>query len=840
MPRAGAVERDGHAFCCSGCSAAFAVIHGCGLDRCYALRDSATSPVRTSGRAYAEFDDPAFEALYVRTLAGDRPLKTTELMLQGLHCAACVWLVERVPSIVEGVAEARLDYRRATLRVTWDPLRVALSAIARALAALGYAPHPARGLSARELRRLDDRAWMARIGVAGACASNVMLLAAALYSGLLDAMDPSHARLLRWVSMGLSVLAMAWPGMVFLRGAWSAIRARRLSLDVPIAAGLWAGLAWGVVNTVRDTGEVYFDSIAVLVFALLVGRFIQQRQQRRALDSVELLFALTPSSARLVTERGVREAPVEALKVGDMVEVRPGDCVAVDGTIVQGATRIDAALLTGESRASVATLGQGVHAGTVNLDAPIRVRVEATGEATRVGKLMRLVEEGTRARAPIVQLTDRMAGWFIAAILVLGVATIALWWPIDPARGVERAVALLVVTCPCGLGLATPLVMTMALGRAARAGMLIKSAEAIERLAKPGAIHLDKTGTVTFGRTRVVRWWGDPGVRALAVVLAESSGHHAARAIAQWGSEQKARAGATDVMEGSGAIGAPSVACVAERGGLGLEGLVGGSRVRMGSESFVRPRALRDACAACAEEGLTPVVIEVDGIASAVAGLGDEIRPDARGAVRDLRERGWRVAMLSGDCPSIVARVCEAIAIDDGRGGLTPERKVEAVRDALRDRGTLSNAGTGRGAGPVVMVGDGVNDAPALATADVGIAVRGGAEASMAAADVYLSRPGLAPVVELLDGSRRAMRAVRRTILTSVAYNIVAAALCLMGLINPLLAAIIMPMSSLTVLAMAMRSRTFDGGSRESRRERAGAGETAERVEQLGLTPQGG
>lgn len=802
VPR-GLVRRGGERqFCCNGCEVAFDVIHSCGLDRYYALRaasdqtEGSAGPVRSTSKRYAEYDDPMFRELYCRELPGGK--MSTELFLQGVHCGACVWLVERLPRVVSGVIEVRLDLRRALVRIVWDDAAVRLSRVARVLDEIGYPPHPARDAGSRDARKREDRGMLIRIGVAGACAGNVMLLALALYAGMFDTMEREYTSLFRWISMGLSVVSLAWPGSVFFRGAWGAIRMRTLHLDVPIALGLGVGALWGVMNTVRGVGEVYFDSLSVLVFALLVGRWIQRRQQRWAADSVELLFSLTPTSARIIevdAQGGeiVREVPIEAVASGAIVDVRAGDSIPVDGIVIDGNSMVDASLLTGESQPLTVRCGDVVAAGAVNLAGRLRVRVEATGEATRVGKLMRMVEEGARRRAPIVTLADRMAGGFIVVMLALAAITVAAWLVIDPSRpgaAIDHAAALLIVTCPCGLGLATPLAMTVAIGRAARRGILVKGGDALERLAKPGTVFLDKTGTVTYGRMTVARWCGDQSVKPLVAAIEAGSSHPIAVALTR------------DLGTPAEALSVNATSTV----GGGIEGEVSGRHVVVGSVEFVSSRASSGqkwasvAAVSLTGDGLTPVLVAVDGVIVAAAGIGDVVREEAAGAVAWLRERGWRVRLLSGDHRHTVARIGASLGIagDEALGGVSPEEKLAMVSAAVQER-----------RGTVVMIGDGVNDAAALAAADVGVAVHGGAEASLAAADVYLNQPGLAAVGDLFFASRRTMGVIRRNVAASLVYNVVAAALCVTGMINPLLAAIIMPASSLTVVALSVRGQTF-------------------------------
>ncbi|MFO0830777.1 MAG: heavy metal translocating P-type ATPase [Phycisphaerales bacterium] len=788
---AGLVEEGAASqFCCEGCRTAYQVIQEGGLASFYAMRAREGTSVRAArparARAYSEFDDPTFQDLYCRMCTGN--LRSTDLLLEGVHCAACVWLLEKLPTLVPGVIEARLTLRRASLHVVWSADAVALSTVARTLSTLGYTPHPARGRRADEVRRAEDRRSLIRIAVAGACAGNVMLLFIALYAGLFDAMDPAHVQLFRWASMVLSTIAILWPGWVFFRGAWASVRARSLTLDVPLAIGFGAGLVWGILNTIRGTGDLYFDSLAALIFFLLVGRFIQHRQQRTAADSVELLFSLTPTNARVVDGDAVRDVAVEALKPGQWVEVRSGESVPADGVIRSGDARIDRSLLTGESRPAHLRVGDAAHAGTVNLSGIIRVEVTATGEATRVGQLMRLVEEGSRRKGEVVQLADTFAGWFIIAILVLSTVTAVLWWRTSPQRAIDHAIALLIATCPCGLGLATPLAMTVALGQAARRGILVKSAEAVEQLSRAGTLILDKTGTITGGRTSLARWWGTDEVAGIVGAVEAASGHHVARAL----TEGLAR----HAQPGLGVEG------FVEATGRGVAAVVGGRSVRIGSVPFVSGATMcmgaSEALADVERDGLSPVLVAIEGTVVGVAGLGDAIRPDAAEAVAGLRGQGWRVLIASGDAPHVVAAVGRMLSLPPGdcHGGLTPEQKTDLVR--------LS-----RSSGPVVMVGDGVNDAPALAEATVGVAVHGGAEASLAAADVYAAREGLAPLVDLLKGSRRTMGVVKRSIAVSLAYNVVVAGLAMAGLVTPLAAAILMPAASLSVLAVCVRARTF-------------------------------
>ena len=776
-----AAERQ---FCCAGCRTAYTIINEHGLGRYYEFGEQRETAVTPSGRSYEEFDHPAFRSRYVRTNP-DNGTQSVELYIEGVHCASCVWLVERMPLLVAGVTRAELNVGRALATIEWKADTTSLSCIARQLDALGYPPHPFRGVRRDEMRRKEDRAMLVRIGVAGAIAINVMLAALALYSGRLSGMEAEWERFFRWISLIVVTPAMFWPGRVFFLGAVASLRARTLSMDVPLALGLGAGYVRGVLNTVADSGPVYFDGLATLIFALLVGRFLQLRGQRAASDSSELLFALTPSTARVTTDgESVTTVPAEALLPGMVLDVRAGDTFAADGTVIDGSSNVDNALLTGESRPLQISSGAKVFAGTVNLSARVRVRVDESGETSRVAKLMRLVEENAVRRAPVVQAANRLAGYFVAVVLVLSVVTWAMWRNTNPSAAIDNAIALLIVTCPCALALSTPLAVSVAIGQAAKRGILIKGGDVLELLATPARLFLDKTGTITQAKARVVHWTGTDEGRRMTLALEHHSNHPIADAFRNSWSD----------------VNVPAADDVEYRSGEGLAGTVEGHRVLAGSPEFVARETGCITVSSLAGSEYSPIVVAIDGQIVGEARIGDPIRPDAKAAVGQLGKDHWKIGILSGDAREVVADVGRTLGVPtaDCIGHASPEVKLERVIEARRT-------------GHVVMVGDGVNDAAAMAASSVGIGVHGGAEACLQTADVYLSRPGLTPLVELIDGSRRTMSVIRRNIAFSIFYNVIGAGLAMTGVLTPLLAAVLMPASSITVVLASWRSRTFAG-----------------------------
>jgi P-type Cu2+ transporter len=779
---------DGESFCCAGCRSVHAIVHAAGLGGYYRYRDGALPAVKAPSalRKYQELDDASFQARSVKTDESGR--LNVELLLEGVHCSACVWLVERVGRVVPGVVGSRLDLSRNVVSLTWDGSQTTLSAIARGLESLGYPVH-ALGESHTEVARSRDRALLLRLGIAGAAAGNVMLMAFALYSGAFSGMEASFRALFRWASFGIATPAVFWCGAVFLRGGWAALRTRTPHMDLPVSIGILAGYAGGVFNTVTGRGDVYFDSLCTLIFLLLVGRYLQQTHHRRSTSQSELLSALAPQRAHIVEGASERDVPAADVALGAMVRVSAGERVPVDGVVARGVASLDTSLLSGEAMPVETRVGDRVHAGTVCQSGEIVVRTEAAGAESRLGRLMASVAATQLQRAPIVRLADRVAGYFVVGILATATLTLALWLHWDPSHAVDHVVALLVVTCPCALGMATPLAVSVALNLAAKAGILFKGGEYIEELAKPARFVFDKTGTLTLGQPELVAWMGDAAWQAPLRALEAKSGHPLARSIQRGFPENQLRVEElTELPEG------------------GLSGKVAGRALLVGSAALVErhlgklPGWADKLVWSHAEAGRTPVVLAADGVVRAVLGFGDPLRAEAASHLQKLQRMGHRFEILSGDHQTVVDGVATELGIPlgDARGGMSPEAKLERVK-ALRQRGER-----------VIMVGDGVNDAAAMAAANVGFAVHGGTETCLKAADVFATRAGLAPVTDAVVGSRRALAAIRRGIVISLAYNVVSIGLAVFGMLSPLLAAILMPLSSISVVSLALHAKSFE------------------------------
>ncbi|MEM7675324.1 MAG: heavy metal translocating P-type ATPase [Myxococcota bacterium] len=781
---AGLIEPDADAqFCCRGCKTVHGLIHAEGLDAYYELRgDDRASPASNTDASYAAYDDPSFIARYGKPLEGGR--LEVPLLLEGVHCSACLWLIETAMNRMDGVVEARLTFGRAHLQLIFNPTQTTLRTLAERLAKLGYPPHPAKtSAGAQAVQRTERNLWV-RLGIAGAVLGNVMLMAFALYGGWFSGMSDEFAELFRWGSLLVTLPSITYAAWPFYRGAVAGLSQRVLHMDLPISIGIIVGFVGGCLNTLRGTGEIYFDSVCALIFLLLIGRVLQVRQQRRARENTELLYALTPSSARRLDAEGhAGLVAIETLQVGDLIEVHPGETFATDGIIQRGTSTVDASLLSGEAMPVDVSVGDEVFGGTKNLQDNLTVTVTREVAEARVAKIAELVARASAERAPVVQLADRVAGVFVAVVLLLAGLTLAYWSWVEPSMAIDHAVALLVVSCPCALGLATPLAMTAAISKAARRGILPKSGVALEALGRMTntTVVFDKTGTLTEGRMTVVEADADENIRALTAAAEHTSQHPVGRALRQHLGASRLAVDELKTVNGGG-----------------LHATIEGHRVVIGAPEFVRKQSL------CGHRffgqlddwtarGITPVWVAIDGRVRGAFGLQDTLRSEARACVQGLQKEGFAVEILSGDHPAVVHAIGRQLGLpaERCRGGQSPEDKLAVVQSH----------------GSVVMVGDGVNDSAALAAATVGIAVHGGAESCLSAADVFIRKEGIGAVRELIDGARSTVRTINRTVIFSLGYNAFGAGLAMAGLLHPVVAAILMPISSLVVVTSSFSFR---------------------------------
>lgn len=759
----------------------YAILHETNLEDYYALRDelgeSGGGPARVSGKEYRYFDDAEFLERFAEARAEGR--LSIRFYLEGVHCAACSWLVEKVLQEREGAAYARLDLGRSIVEVVFDPRTVRLSRLAHALDRIGYTPHPLHEDSLAAARKRESRSLLLRMGVAGAVAGNIMLLAIALYAGDFTGIDPEQANLFRWVSLGLSLPAVLYSAMPFYRGAIGGLRGRMLHMDLPISLGILASFAVSILATVQNRGEVYYDSMSLLIFLLLVGRLLLSRATARAAEASETLMEQAPQTVRRERDGRVEEIALAAADSGDTLVFLPGDVVTVDGVALQSGW-VTEAHLTGESDPVLRAAGEAVYAGSQVVSMPVRLQATAVGAFTRLAQLSEMMRRAASERAPIVRLHDRIASYFVGTVLLLSALTALIWWQIDPSKALWNVAALLVVTCPCALGLATPVALAVAMGRAAKRGIFIKSSDALERAASVRHAILDKTGTLTSGKMELLQKAFAPDLTsceqdkllAMTSALERYSVHPVATALQTLG---------------AGDLPVEDVRVFAQ----GISGQVGGSRLAIGSRRFVQEH--EQVLPSWTDRVAANVFAARDGEVVAAFLVADPISPEAGQAVAALRRKGIRVELLSGDRREEVQRVSGELGLDESRGEVTPEEKLLRVAE-------LEQAGVA-----TAMFGDGVNDAAALSRATVGVSAAEAADVARSAADVFVSRRGPEAFAELVSVSRNTLHTIRRNIVIAVSYNLLGAGLAMAGLVSPLLAAILMPLSSITVLTLAVR-----------------------------------
>ncbi len=579
-------------------------------------------------------------------------------------------------------------------------------------------------------------------------------------------------------------------------------------MDLPISIGILGAFSWGAYGALSGLGHLYFDSITALVFLLLVGRYIQRRHQMAFSEAAELVHAVLPSTALSIASDGSeREVPRDEIAPGAVVLVRPGSLVPVDGVIKSGTSHLDKSLLSGESRPVLVREGDSVEAGAVNQERDLVVEATAHGTDARVAKLMQQVERALSTKTPLTGQADRIAGVFTLCVIGLAALVGALWWRAGPERAIEQALSVLIVACPCALGMATPLSLSAAVRKAARVRQLIFAPEALERLGRPCDLVFDKTGTLTWGRLRVLAYEGDSNLLLAVKTIEREARHPVARALVDFISGLNLPAASEPVLD------------IADVRCQGLRGIYNGRVLVVGSEGLCRSasgQADLDPYLAARPTGASPVFVVYDGKTVGRFWVGDELRADAAASLMALKAQGHRLHLLSGDHPDTVQDMAQTLArraadpelFESVRGGVSPEEKLARIQVLAR---------SSHAAHPMryaVMVGDGINDAGALAAADVGVAVDNAAEASRLSAQVFLPVPGVSEICSLTEGARRTLLTVRRGIVFSLVYNLLGISAAALGMLGPLGAAILMPVSSLTVVTNAFKSKTF--GTKES------------------------
>jgi Cu2+-exporting ATPase len=750
-------------FCCTGCEAAYEAVKGFGLEAFYRRRTLGAEarklrPEPTPDCDYAQ-----------RVHLSPDGLATLHLMVDGMQCAACVWLIESVYARDADVADARVNLSTGRMVLKWRGEAERAGELVGRIARLGFRLVPYDPGCLGTVAEIEETRLLKALGIAGFGAGNVMMLSVAVWVGI--DMGPATKDLLHWVSALIGLPCIFYAGLPFYRSAWGALRAKRLNMDVPIAVGVTMTAAMSVSETLRGGPYAYFDAALTLLFFLLAGRYLDARARGKVRATATQLLALAVRPVTVVDASGtLRSVAADAVVPGQSVYVASGERIGIDGRVVSGQSLVDAALVTGEAVPQSVAPGAQVFAGMVNLGSALRIVATATGEGTLLAEIVRLVEAAERSRGRYVALAERVTRAYAPVVHATALATFLAWYfgvGVDWQIALLYAVATLIVTCPCALGLAVPAVQTVATGRLLKSGILLKNATGLERLADIDTVVFDKTGTLTQGQL-VLRPDPalDPALLRLAASLAAASRHPLARALAAACPDQ------------------PLAAGVVEHPGLGLAcgSMRLGSRVHCGIDDAVAGPA----------DG--PEIWFADGDGRAVRfAFDDALREDAATTIAALQVQGFGVVLLSGDRAEVVGEVARKLGIADWQGGVDPAGKAARLSQ-------FAAAGA-----KVLMVGDGLNDAPALAAASASLSPASGTDVAQVAADAVFQGRGLVAVVVLLAAARRARRLMRQNIAFSILYNAVAVPLAMLGMVTPPIAAALMSSSSLVVVANALR-----------------------------------
>lgn len=773
------IEGGNQPLCCAGCEAVTRLILDAGLDDFYRFRSAPSPKVEAGDKArWSGFDDMAvLDAYAPATANGERELR---LQLDDLRCAACGWLVEKTLGEKIGVCDIRLNAVTGRTSLRWRQEDVALSELLAMLDALGFKPHPLRDGEHTPLHERERKTFLKRLAVAGLGMMQVMMYGVAMYIGAFQDMDPDIQEFLRFVSLLIATPVVFYSGAPFFKGAWRDLRARTAGMDVPVALAIGGAYTASVWHTFAGAGEVYFDSASMFVFFLLIGRFVEFTARHEVSDTGNALAATLPAIADRIDENGnTASIPLTALRAGDTVRVKTGETVPADGTLFDERASLDEALLSGEPDAVTRNLDENITAGAINRGTPFRMKVTHIGRDTLLSGITRMLENAQSSRPRLARFADRLARWFVAGVLLAASVTALAWWQLDATRAFEITLSVLVVTCPCALALAVPVALTAATSALAKRGLLTVNSDALETLSGITDVVFDKTGTLTLGKPRISGTIVCADLSAqqcldLAAGLEAQANHPIAEAF---------RATAEKVFLFSN---------IEQHAGSGVEGILDRVRYRIGTPAFATGD---DATAPENAHGSWIALSRESGSGRetlAWFALQDHLRPEASSVVRALQQSGLNVHLFSGDAGAPVEAVAAQLGIRSYAARMQPADKLQRVRE-LQASGHR-----------VLMIGDGINDSPVLAGADVAIAMSGGAVLAQSSADFVLTGK-FAAIPDALRFAKRARHVMRQNLAWALTYNLLALPLAAMGLVAPWMAAIGMSASSVLVTLNALR-----------------------------------
>lgn len=792
------IKGQERSFCCHGCASVCEVIHNSGLESFYKLSPDTQRPVAPKQLSQTAdfFDFDEVQSQFVKSLGQVRQIT---LMSDAIHCAACIWLIEHSLAKVEGILYANVNFTNKQIKVRWDNTKIQLSEILQRLNQIGYDARPYDAEESEQAYRKANRDLLYRLGFAGFAVMNAMWFSVALYTGANQ--DAEYRSYFYFVLFLLASATLAYSAQPFLKGALQSLKAKTVGMDVSISLGLLITYAYStwVMLQPDQVGQAFFATVIDLTFLLLIGRYLEAISKNKALDSTRRLMELQPKMARQYIEGNEKIVPVRLLKVGDRVWVKPGDKIPVDGQVLEGESQVNESMLSGESREVFKQPGHKVSAGTINLDGTLSISVEATLDATRLARIIHLVEDAQGSKASIQCTAEKIMPWFVSATISLAtLAFVFWWWQSDIETAIMAGTAVLIITCPCALGLATPMAMAVAAGVSARNGILVKNSVVLEMLNEVDHFVFDKTGTLTKGQMSWVDESWAPGLvveewLTKIAKIEQKSEHSLARAIVK----------SMDSRQPDWQANKLTIDEFKAEPGRGVSAIINQDQVRIGTAIWLQQFDIKlpdDMLASekkQAQLGRSSVWVANNQDVIGVLFIEDSLRPDAKDLIQRLQSRGKQVTLLSGDRQQVANAVADQLGGMNVIAEVLPEDKSQVISD-LQKQGQK-----------VAMVGDGINDAPALSRANVGYALGGGTDVSMDSADIILLNNELLAIDTCLALSERTLKTVKQNIGLSIAYNIVMVPLAMAAMLTPLIASITMPLSSLAVILNAMRIRRF-------------------------------
>jgi Cu2+-exporting ATPase len=773
--------------CCIGCQSVAQAIVDNGLTTFYSHRTvNSQKPEDLIPTELQVYDNPKLQDSFVQIQQGS--IREASLILEGIVCAACVWLNEKHVKQLEGVIDFSVNYSTHRASLKWDNEIVKLSDILFAISAIGYNAHPFDPGRLENIQKKEKSAALRRIALAGIGMMQVMMPAIAIYIGESSGMSGSMEHFLRWISLLITTPVVLYSSQVFFRAAWRDIKRGIFGMDFPVSIAIGSAYLASDWATITNTGEIYFDSVVMFTFFLLLGRFLEMGARHRSGEVADALVRLLPQTAtRIMTDSKGKQSqeviPANELTLGDLVLIKPGETVPADGSILEGTSSVNESLLTGESLPLKKTLGDQLIGGTLNTESPLTMRVDKLGDSTMLSSIIRLLDRAQREKPDLAKFADKSAGWFVGFILILAIVVFIGWWFIDPSKAFWVALTVLVITCPCALSLATPAALTAATGHLTSQGVLTTRGHALETLAKINHVIFDKTGTLTYGKLqlknfKVIGSLQKDDCLRFSMALESVSEHPVAKAILEYSELQQQTS--------------QQMSQIKIESGRGVEGRYENKTYRIGNKSFVQEIVNKKLNNEDKDISST-VYFGREGEWLALLEFEDEIRSESKEAIEQLKMQGVQVSLLSGDNQNVVNHVARHLGMDHAKGGLLPADKLAYVQQLQKDGQVVS------------MIGDGVNDAPVLAAANVSIAMGKGSQLAQASADMILLSENLRQLPRAITLSKRMQRIIHQNFGWAIIYNIVAIPIAAMGWLEPWMAALGMSMSSLLVVLNALR-----------------------------------